>query len=39
MRKADLADTSLFDIVHESKHGILHRQQDFLHPITKYWIP
>lgn len=33
--KADLADTSLFDIVHDPKHGILHRQQDFLLPYYK----
>lgn len=28
--KPDLADTSLFNIVHDPKHLIFHSQQDFL---------
>ena len=34
-QKPDLAETSLFDIVHDPKHGILHRPQDFLLPYYK----
>lgn len=33
--KPDLADTSLFYIMHDSKHLIFHSQQDFLLPYYK----
>lgn len=33
--KADLADTSLFDIVHDQKHGYSTDNLSFLHPYYK----